>query len=60
MQTLPVHYTDRIWGFQAQLVKTVTRAEIKVVTGKNHSVHDDDFHVRCAIVKLTRRHHECK
>ena len=35
MQTLPVHYTDRIWGFQAQLVKTVTRAEIKVITGKN-------------------------
>ena len=60
MQTLPVHYTDRIWGFQAQLVKTVTRAEIKVITGKNHSIHDDDFHVRCAIVKLTRRHHECR
>ena len=58
MQTLPVHYTDRIWGFQARLVKTVTRAEIKVIAGKNHSIHDDDFHVRCAIVKLTRRHHE--
>ena len=35
MQTLPVHYTDRIWGFQARLVKTVTRAEVKVITGKN-------------------------
>ena len=60
MQTLPVHYTDRIWGFQARLVKTVTRAEVKVITGRNHSIHDDDFNVRCAIVKLTRRHHECR
>ena len=59
MQTLDVKYTDRIHGFQGRLLKIVTKAQLKVELGRNAAVRDADWKTRCALIKLTRRHHEC-
>jgi len=60
VQTIPVKYTDRIHGFQGRFVKIISKAELKVQLGRNTRIEDGDWHLRCAIVQLTRRHHECK
>ena len=59
MQTLDVKYTDRIHGFQGRLLKIVTKAELKIELGRNAAVRDADWKTRCALIKLTRRHHKC-
>ena len=60
MQTIPVKYTERIHGFQGRFLEIVTKAELKIRLGRNSCVEDSDWRLRCAIVRLTRHHHECK
>ena len=60
MQTLPIKYTDRIHGFQGRLIEVLSKAELKVRLGRNGSITEADWRQRCALVRLTRRHHECK
>lgn len=59
MQTIPVQYTDRIHGFQGRFLKVVSKAELKMALGRNSGIDEADWKLRCAIVRLTRRHHEC-
>ena len=58
MQTIPVQYTDRIHGFQGRFLKVVSKAELKMALGRNSGIDEADWKLRCAIVRLTRRHHE--
>ena len=55
MQTFPVHYTDKIWGFQGRAVKVCARAEFKALSGQNRVIEESDFRSRCIIIKLKRR-----